>query len=310
MYQTNHITQNFIQSIDFDQVKDHPNILIASHLWDEERNYAAKVCYKFMRKIDDLVDDRKAHENAISCLEKQDLTDQVNEWIDCLHNHAADDPLIEELVRNISRFKIPLQPYYLFARSMIYDINHNGFDTFDDFLTYAEGASNSPATIFLHLCCLENNNGEYQQPFINIPELARPCAMFSYLVHIIRDFQKDQANNLNYFANDILERNGLIASDLSDIASGKVAVPDKFRRVIAEYYVYAEKYKEQTEDIIKCLKGNIGERYYLSLKIIFDLYLQIFERIDIENGSFSTEELVPTSDEVKSRVIKCLNTIS
>ena len=33
---------------------------------------------------------------------------------------------------------------------------------------------------------------------------ATPCAMFSYLVHIIRDFQKDQQNNLNYFADDVM----------------------------------------------------------------------------------------------------------
>ncbi len=30
--------------------------------------------------------------------------------------------------------------------------------------------------------------------------------MFSYLVHIIRDFQKDQLNNLNYFADESIRQ--------------------------------------------------------------------------------------------------------
>ena len=47
-----------------------------------------------------------------------------------------------------------------------------------------------------------------------ISDVARPCAIFSYLVHIIRDFRKDQLNNLNYFAVDILEKHGLTAENL------------------------------------------------------------------------------------------------
>jgi hypothetical protein len=43
-------------SIDFEKIVDHPNILIAAHFWDEERYRAAKICYKFMRAIDDLID--------------------------------------------------------------------------------------------------------------------------------------------------------------------------------------------------------------------------------------------------------------
>ena len=53
-------TKSIIKNIDFNAIKDHPNILIAAGFWEEERFDAAKICYKFMRKIDDLIDDRKA----------------------------------------------------------------------------------------------------------------------------------------------------------------------------------------------------------------------------------------------------------
>jgi hypothetical protein len=43
-------------------------------------------------------------------------------------------------------------------------------------------------------------------------------------------------------------------------------------------------------------------RYQLSLEIIFSLYLMVFERIDVENGSFTSFELNPTPEETKKRV--------
>ncbi|MDO9040372.1 MAG: hypothetical protein Q7U65_03260, partial [Bacteroidota bacterium] len=52
-------------SIDFEKIVDHPNILIAAHFWDKERYQAAKNCYKFMRAIDDLIDDYKTEHVTI-----------------------------------------------------------------------------------------------------------------------------------------------------------------------------------------------------------------------------------------------------
>jgi hypothetical protein len=43
-------------------------------------------------------------------------------------------------------------------------------------------------------------------------------------------------------------------------------------------------------------------RCQLSLEIIFALYLMVFERIDIENGTFTSKELNPTWQEIKERV--------
>ena len=144
------------------------------------------------------------------------------------------------------------------------------------------------------------------QPIDNIQDLARPCALFSYIVHIIRDFEEDQKNNLNYFALDILDKYGLDAIDLQNTAYGKQNVSDELRQVMKEYLGLAAEYKKQTIDVLNFLKTRINERYFLSLRIIFDLYLQVFERIDIENGSFTTEELNPSPDETRARVLKCI----
>jgi phytoene/squalene synthetase len=238
-------------------------------------------------------------------MEKKMYADQVNTWIDCLGLDQSRDPIFGEVTDTIYRFRIPLHFFYNFARSMVFDIHHDGFRTFDEFLDYAEGASNGPASVFVHLCCLEKLQGEYIPSSMTISDVARPCAIFSYLVHIIRDFQKDQFNNLNYFALDILEKHGLTAEQLKQTAPGG-EILQGFRSVMKEYKNLAGKYKAETVKMLKSLEGKLEPRYMLSLKIIYHLYLQIYNRIDPDHGMFTMAELNPTPEEVKESVAECI----
>ena len=40
--------------------------------------------------------------------------------------------------------------------------------------------------------------------------------------------------------------------------------------------------------------------------IIYNLYLMVYERIDPDNGNFTTEELNPTAEEIKARVYQTI----
>ena len=292
-----------ISSIDFENIQKHPNILVAASFWSKKRYHAAKVCYKFMRMIDDLIDDRKALGDEISCLEQEELSEKVKSWIDCLETTSESDPFYQELIHTIATFNIPLQLFHNFAKSMLYDINHNGFSTLEDFMKYSEGASVAPASIFVHLCCLSEENGEYRTPDYDVVKVSRPCAIFSYLVHIIRDFQEDQLNNLNYFANDILMRNNLLPKDLKEIAFG-APVTESFRQVIGEYHEQARHFRDQTLQELQNLSTKLSDRYLLSLHMIFNLYDMVFDRIDIKNGHFTTRELNPTAQEIRKKVLE------
>jgi len=298
MQKNNFNPQEILSGIQFDQLKKHPNILIAAAFWEKDRYDAAKVCYRFMRKIDDMIDDRKADINVLDDCDKTLFTDQVQDWIECLQGKLVDDPDLEEVVGAISDYNIPLDLFNNFAKSMIYDIHHDGFPTFESFLHYAEGASVAPASVFLHLCCLNGNHEKYVNPSIDLLSLARPCAIFSYIVHIIRDFQIDQHNNLNYFADDILKENNVTAADLKMMANGG-EITNGFRSVIKTYLDYAKVYKQRTEAAIHKLKPFMSPQYLLSLEIIYALYLEIFNRVDIENGSIKTSELTPTLQETR-----------
>jgi phytoene/squalene synthetase len=292
-------------SIDFEQIRDHPNILIAARFWDEKRFGAARTCYKFMRSIDDLIDNHKAANKVISEPEKQLFTDNVNNWLKMIFNGDSEDPLQKELTSTIRDFRIPSWPLEAFAKSMIYDVYHDGFATMQTFLDYSGGASVAPAAIFVHLAGLRENGKGYSAPAFNVNEAARSCAIFSYLVHIIRDFQKDQLNNLNYFADDLIEKHGLTRNSLAMIANGG-AVTDNFRNLMNEYFQVADEYRKKTYDCIIAIWPYLEPRYQLSLEIIFELYLMVFERIDTKNGNFTTEELNPTPEESRKRVLKTI----
>jgi phytoene/squalene synthetase len=296
-------------SIDFDKIKDHPNILIAANFWEADRFGAAKICYKFMRAIDDLIDNHKAKNKQISPDERKAFVADVDEWLRMLVSSKECNQLQGELIETMEKFRIPLWPMEAFAKSMIYDINNDGFLTLDSFLEYSGGASVAPASVFVHLNGISKENGIYKDPPFNVKWAASPCAIFSYLVHIIRDFQKDQLNNLNYFADDLLMNYKLSKLDLHEFAGGR-PVNNNFRSLIHHYYKQADKYRLETFEIIKKIRPLHEPRYQLSLDIIFDLYLMVFERINPAKGSFTTEELNADPSETRERVYKTIMNFS
>ncbi len=292
-------------SIDFHSIKDHPNILIAARFWEDERYCAAKTCYKFMRAIDDLIDNHKAANKMIAPGERTEFIANVNDWLKMVISSEDCNPLQKELSYFMEKFRIPVWPLEIFAKSMIYDINNDGFSTLDSFLDYSQGASVAPASIFVHLNGLIKKDGRFENPPFDVRQTATPCAIFSYLVHIIRDFQKDQLNNLSYFADDMLKKHGLSRHDLKEIALG-LPPSYRFMKMIGDYYTLADNYRMETSEIIKKIQPYLEPRYQLSLEIIFELYLMVFEKIDLQNGKFTTEELNPSPEETSERVYQTI----
>ncbi|MCU0362358.1 MAG: squalene/phytoene synthase family protein [Bacteroidales bacterium] len=301
-------TESFLDifnSIDFEKIKDHPNILIAANFWEKDRFCAAKTCYRFMRAIDDMIDEHKARNKEIDPSERHEFVASVEQWLKMTIMSEECNPLQEELTETFIKFRIPLWPMEAFAKSMIYDINNDGFSSLDAFLEYSGGASVAPASIFVHLNGLLKKDGTFIDPPFDVKRVATPCAVFSYLVHIIRDFQKDQMNNLSYFADDLILKHGLSRQILREIAEGR-PVNQGFRNLIREYMTVADRYRHETYDMIREISPLLEPRYQLSLCIIFELYLMVYERIDFENGSFTTAELNPSPAETRQRVYETI----
>ncbi|NOY88298.1 MAG: squalene/phytoene synthase family protein [FCB group bacterium] len=300
---------DFTQQPDFKQILTNPILDIAARFWENERYEAFKICYRSMRIIDDLIDNSKMDGKGISDDEKKHLTDFIKEWLQNLINKKPYDSYQAKLLTTMEKFKIPLWPWEKLGKAMIYDLNHQGFKTFAVFLRYAEGAAVAPASIFMHLCGVSKNKDDFSPPPFDIRQAARPLALFSYLVHIIRDFQKDQQNNLNYFADNILERYNISLQMLKDI-SHHGEITSNFRHLIKRYYEYAFYYNQKARQKINDLLIYLEPPYQLSLEMIYNLYLQIFEKIDISKGTFTTAELNPSPEEVHNRIFSTINSFS
>lgn len=294
------------ESIDFEKIIDHPNILVAANFWDNERYCAARTCYRFMRALDDLIDNHKAEHRGISDDEREHFASDIRKWMSMLDRGLKNSPFNNELGYTVERFRIPLWSLEAFAESMLYDVTHDGFATLDEFIKYSGGASVAPASIFVHLAGLQEKDGIYLDPPFDVRLTAEPCAMFSYLVHIIRDFRKDQLNNLSYFGDDVMQRNCISRSEMNAMARG-ASLSGGFRAMMREYLTLADNYRLQTLRVMDQVCPVMEPRYRLSLEIIFELYMMVFERIDPDHGTFSTSELNPTPAETRERVRQVIN---
>ncbi|RKX26984.1 MAG: hypothetical protein DRP45_02205 [Candidatus Zixiibacteriota bacterium] len=292
---------DFAQGLDFSQILTNPILDIAARFWETDRYKAFRVCYRSMRLIDDLVDNRRILGTEISAEEADQLRKTMFDWLESTKQRTEADQSQQELYEVLERFRVPLWPWEKLCQSMAYDLEHNGFASFHQFLRYTEGAAIAPASVFMHLCGVRRDANKYVPPGYDIRKAARPLALFSYLVHILRDFQKDQQSGLNYFADDLLLKHSLQVSDLRQIADGKPAT-SSFRALMGNYKSFAEYYREKARRTINELSSCLEPRYGLSLEIIYGLYLQIFERVDPESGVFTEKELNPTPAQVQVRI--------
>ena len=298
---TRQLTYSYIGQLDPGTIARQPILDIAARCWDGDRYEAFRVCYRSMRWIDDLVDHQKSATPQIIKSKIVQIERTISSWINAIRTGNFFDSSQKELADVLQEFRIPLDPWKRFMKSMLYDLQHDGFANILTFLRYCNGAAIAPASIFMHLCGITRGKQGYRAPNYDIREAARPLALFSYLVHIIRDFQKDHLSNLNYFPENLLQRYGLDRERLRRIAEGEPAV-NSFRRLIGDYVSMAEFYRNRSLKTLHRIFPGMEEKYRVSLEIIYQLYLQIYEKIDPNHGNFTGEELNPTPEEIRNRL--------
>ncbi len=278
-----------------------PILDIAARFWDEDRYGAFKTCYKSMRWLDDLVDNHKTSPHCKNHEIIESIDRQINGWIEALSNKKPIDDDQSHLLETLDRFNIPDWPWEKLTKSMLYDLHHNGFSSLPGFLRYCEGAAIAPAAVFMHLCGVTKCGDNYIAPAFDIITAARPLALFAYFIHIIRDFQKDIKQGLCYFPDSMLKRFALKPADLEHIASGD-PVTGTFRGLVGTYKSIAGNFHGQVKRMSRKIYPHLSPEYQFSLEVIFQLYCQIFEKIDHRRGSLLTPDLIPTPDEITRRI--------
>jgi len=292
---------DFALDLDFSEILTNPILDIAARFWEDDRYEAFKICYRSMRVIDDLVDNQKSVGRQLGAEEQNLFASMIDDWICSLRRRRAADYFQEQLIDTIERFRLPLWPWEKLAAAMLYDLYHNGFASFHKFLRYTEGAAIAPAAVFMHLCGVNRTGDKFTPPVFDIRAASRPLALFSYLVHIMRDFQKDQRDHLNYFAENIMTDEGLTEADLQlAAAGGEIGRP--LRDLMQRYKTLADYYRHRSRLKLDQLLPRLAPRYQLSLEVIYGLYHQIFQRVNTDTGRFTTAEHNPTSEEIQAEL--------
>ena len=292
---------DFASQLSFDEILSNPILDIAARVWEPNRYEAFRVCYRSMRRIDDLVDNRKEGGQPLTTDEVEKYESILHEWLEAVERGEEQPGFQQELLDTIRGFNIPLWPWKRLCTAMAYDLTHDRFDTLFTFRRYAEGAAVAPASIFMHLCGVQKQGETFAAPSYHIAAEARDLALFSYFVHIMRDFEKDQLRSLNYFADNMLLKCNISVTELHEIAvSG--APSDNFRALMKRYKGVADFYRLRARRRLDRLAPSLEPQYRLSLEVIYQLYLQIFERVNPSEGNFTAAALQPTSEEIRARL--------
>jgi phytoene synthase len=289
------------QNKNFNEILTNPILDIAARFWDEERYEAFRICYRTMRWIDNLVDDRKASSVPVQKKDIEQIKKNMQGWMRAIKDRDISDSFTESFIVALDTYKIPFWPWERLYRAMLYDLEHDGFKNIAAFLRYSEGAAVAPASVFMHLCGITKKGDEYIAPEYDIRLSARALALFSYIVHVIRDFQTDQLKGLNYFADDLLDDFDITGNDLKKMAKSGT-VTESFREMMVIYMSIADFYRRKALISIKQTKLHLGEEYQLSVELIYQLYFQIYKKIDIRSSNFTSAELNPTVDEMRDKV--------
>lgn len=250
-----------------ENVGGRPILELGARTWERDRYDAFATCYQAMRQVDDLVDGARVH--GVSPLDRVRIAAEVRRFT--LSPGDVPHPLFRELARVRRAFAIPEKPWQEWARAMLSDLDRTGFPTLRDYLRYCEGACVAPATIFMHLSAVTTVNGECRAPSFDPCRAVRAASVFSYLVHIVRDFRDDQLHGLQYFTEDAMRRCGVTREELRRVAEQGAPTPG-FHHLVAEYRRYAAHFLARAERDLACVAERLDARHRLATAIVMALY--------------------------------------
>jgi len=124
-----HTRLDFASHLSFDDILSNPILDIGARLWERERYEAFQVCYRSMRRIDDLVDNRKEAGEPLTRDEIENYESILTEWLTGVERGEEQSGFQHELVATIRLFAIPLWPWRRLCQAMVYDLTHDGYET-------------------------------------------------------------------------------------------------------------------------------------------------------------------------------------
>lgn len=172
----------------------------AFNLLPTDKRDAMNTVYAFCRQTDDIIDE--GNEPA----EKK--SEKLRRWrieLERAFRGKSYYALLNKLAKTISRFNIPVDPFFELIRGMEMDIQKNRYITFEDLQLYCYRVASTVGLMCIEIFGYKHNSAK---------EFAVNLGIALQLTNILRDIKKDAEKGRIYLPQEDLEKFGYSEKEL------------------------------------------------------------------------------------------------
>ena len=240
--------------------------------------------YAAMRIIDDIVDNEFM---GLDQNERQAMRGRYQNilkgWLKqvCDLDEGTKGPLdtrvITALQNTAGKSDMGISQWEELAGALKMDILESPMTTWNEFIKYCEGATVSPASIYIYISASSYSPSKgYTYNLEKSPRYyAKNLAIYCYIVHILRDLAKDAGGSARLITipDEVLKEVELTKKTIQN------AVVNKSQKITSLAQILSEKanfYKDKGHKAIEELYPVIGSREALALKGLIGVYDKLF----------------------------------
>lgn len=268
--------------------KKNPFLYNVSRFFEDKNKFKAFCStYASMRIVDDFVDNI-THRDNLSIKEKEFYLSEIDKWetqiIDCYNGKEFNNSILLALRDTFRTFDLSVLPWVNLAKAMRWDINNSRFNSFEDFLGYAEGASIAPAMVFISILSAKQNGRDciYEVKDINPQSYSKDLAIFCYITHILRDISADLElgeAGLVYLPVEELNRFSISEKDLWNFKNTG-SINANFQRLMKFQIKRARRFASKGKAIMDRLIKHIDSDCGFILNLLVLLYERTMDKME------------------------------
>tara|TARA_B100000676_G_scaffold178281_1_gene175060 strand:+ start:5147 stop:6112 length:966 start_codon:yes stop_codon:yes gene_type:complete len=196
-----------------------------------------------------------------------------------------DDTIFTAMNASLGTGEMGPGPWNGLADAMQRDVEERPLATWGDFLDYTEGAAVAPASVFVYIlaCDVKRDGSSRLSLNRDCADYARHLAIFSYLVHILRDLKADAERAPQHLTlpDDLLAESGLSKMSLQRAArsSDEAALAP----LVGTIAILTERHHEQTIRDLADLNDETGGDAAMLMGLA-EVYSQQFDAIRADFG--------------------------
>ncbi|HEV3022801.1 MAG TPA: phytoene/squalene synthase family protein [Pirellulales bacterium] len=215
--------------------------------------------YAFARLTDDLGD------NVLPAAERRQALVRWRQSLDKALDGEFDAPIFPALWDTVHRYCLPPQHLHAVIDGVEMDLEHEGFETFDQLCDYCGKVASA-----VGLCCIHIwgfTGPEALEP-------ARKCGIAFQLTNILRDLKEDAAAGRIYLPREDLRRFGYSVDDLRRGQSD-----ERFKQLMRFQIDRAERLYQETAQLERWLEPD-GQAIYGAMCATYRGLLDEIKRLD------------------------------